>query len=276
MLTRFMMYPQLFVSVVIAASIGACAPVTPAAEPTAQQAQAETAPSATPAAAILADGWSSLGPGLDRRTLPAAEGHIGDLLVFRLDPANFDFDIGYDPVTPHSLQEWQATTGADIVVNGGFFDEQYRATGLVVAHGETHGTSYKGFGGMFLVTTEGPAIRWLRDEPPPDAGLVLGGFQSFPVLVAPDGRAPFRSENALRARRTVVAEDRQGRILFLIAPAAGYTLQSLGERLAASDLDLKIALNLDGGGSTGLLIRDPRYIVPAFTRLPIVILASQR
>ncbi|MCZ7671444.1 MAG: phosphodiester glycosidase family protein [Chloroflexi bacterium] len=46
--------------------------------------------------------------------------------------------------------------------------------------------------------------------------------------------------------------------------------------LVDSDLDLHIALNLDGGPSTGLLLADSNLSIPAFSPLPAVITVHEK
>ena len=216
-------------------------------------------------------GWTVLGPGMERRAWRPDRSGAGRLVAYRLDPGRLRFEVGYRPENPPTLTEWQADTGADLVVNGGYFDERFRATALVVAGGESHGRSYLGFGGMFSVGPGGPDVRWLRDRPYALDEAITAAVQSFPVLIA-DGVVVWTKDSPLRARRTVVAEDRAGSIHFVIAPDDSYTLRELALTLAESDLELRTALNLDGGGSTGVALGEPPEAIPAFTPLPLVIL----
>jgi len=198
------------------------------------------------------------------------------MMLLRLDPAALRFDVGYGPGAPRDLVGWQAETGALVVVNGGFFTESYDATGLVVSGGRTHGASYEAFGGMFAVTADGPEVRALGARPHDPAEPLVAALQAFPMLVASSAAAGFDDPAARPARRTWVGQDRAGRIVVGVAPEGGLTLRALADWLAASDLALDAALNLDGGASSGLLLAEPRELVPAFDVLPTVILAFER
>jgi len=103
-------------------------------------------------------------------------------------------------------------------------------------------------------------------------------LQSFPILVKPGGQLGFgpERENHVQARRTVIAQDRNGRILFIVAPQGYFTLHQLSVYLTESDLNLDIAVNLDGGGSTGLLVADPRELISSTRPIPFVILVYPR
>lgn len=219
-------------------------------------------------------GWQMLRPGLEQRVirLLAVDGRVREeLSIFRIDPALYEFRVAYRPGEPQTLAQWQAETGALLVVNGGFFTEEFVATGLTVIEGQANGGSYGDFAGMFAVTAGGPEVRWLGARPyNPDEPL-LYALQAFPMLVKPGGQIGYAEEDGQANRRTVVGQDSDGRILFILAPWGSFTLHQLSVWLAESDLNLDVALNLDGGTSTGLHLAEPEVVIPAFTRLPIVI-----
>lgn len=234
-------------------------------------------PSPTPP--VPDTGWQAIRPGLERRVinLVSAEGEwLESVTVVRLEPASFRFDVRYQPDDPLDLITWQTRTGATLVVNGGFFTESYQATGLIVANGQASGVSYEGFGGMFTVTEQGPDLRWLPDRPYSDQETLNAALQSFPMLLTPGGVLGVSAEDGQRARRTVVARDRQQRLLFLVFDGGHFTLYELSRYLAASDLELDVALNLDGGASSGLYLAEPEVYVPAFSLLPGVITVHER
>lgn len=238
--------------------------------------------SSTPAAIQDDTGWETIGTGVERRRLAVRDDArllIERLLIVRLDPALVRFDVAYSPGAPRTLAAWQADSGALLVVNGGFFTETYDATGLVVSDGVPHGVSYDAFAGMFAVTEAGPEVRWLGERPYDPAEPLLAALQAFPMLVRPGGVAGVVEPDASAARRTWIGQDGQGRVLVGVAPSGGLTLAALSAWLTASDLDLDRALNLDGGGSTGLVLvaaDGASESVPAFDVLPTVILAYPR
>ena len=219
-------------------------------------------------------GWELLRPGLERRAINlglAENGSRESLYILRIDPALFRFDVGYHPGQPQSLQQWQTETGALIVVNGGFFTAENIATGAIVVNDHSSGTSYRDFGGMLAITAEGPSLRWLPQEPfSPTEGL-LAGLQSFPMLVLPGGQPGYPDEDGNRDRRTVIAQDGNGRMLLVLAIRGAFSLHRMSRFLVESDLNIDRALNLDGGTSTGLLLSEPAEGIAAFNLLPIVI-----
>lgn len=206
--------------------------------------------------------------------------HIESLYIFRLDQNLFRLDVAYRE-TLLNLEDWQKETDALMVVNGGFFREENEKpvpNGLTIINGQAFGSSYDSFGGMLAIDDQGAELRWLAQEPYVPGEPLRAGLQSFPVLVKPGGEIGFLAEfeDNVRARRTVIAQDKDSRILFIVTPRGHFTLHQLSLFLTGSDLNLDVALNLDGGPSSGIMLANPREIIPSQTLLPIVILVYAR
>ena len=257
-------------------------PVTgPLAHPTPMLNDVPTVPTLTPTAAVLTSptpmpdtDWQLLRPGLERRLirlLDENERLQERLYLLRLQPELYRLTVAYRPGEAQSISAWQAETGALLVVNGGFFTEELLATGRIVVDGIGSGLSYRNFGGMLAITADSLEIRSLAERPYDPGEALQYALQSFPLLVNPGGKIGFPEEDSLRGRRTVVALDRNGRLLFILAPNGSFTLHELSRYLVESDLDIEIALNLDGGTSTGLRLANPAEEIPAFVPLPVVI-----
>ena len=225
----------------------------------------------------LIDEWTPLADGLAQRILPVFENgvEVERLYVLRIDPAYYRFDVGYSPTAPKTLPQWFEETNADIVLNGGFFTAEYYATGLTVADGVASGQSYD-FGGMVAIKDGVLDLRALSAEPySPDLQLDAG-LQSFPMLVNRDGSAAFTEPSVNRHRRTAIAQDKSGHVLFMVANNLHFTLTELSNFLAQSDLDLAIAFNLDGGPSSGIIVREPSFEIPSPVLLPTVLTVYRR
>lgn len=256
-------------------------------EPGAQPAAALTStpvPSLPDARETIPDtGWSLLQPGLERRVIEVYDGQnqlVESLHIWRLDQVYFRLDVAFSE-TPRSLESWQAGTNASIVLNGGYYsieNERYFPDGLTIVHGQVAGRSLAGFGGMLAINASGAELRWLVERPYEPGERLEAALQSFPILVKPGGQLglPAGQENHVSARRTVIAEDKAGRMLLIVAPRGYFTLHQLSLYLTESDLDLDIAVNLDGGGSTGILVANPRAVIAPGRPLPFVILVYPR
>jgi exopolysaccharide biosynthesis protein len=228
-------------------------------------------------------GWSSLQPGLERRVFEIYDDqnqHVESVYVWRLDQDYFRLDVAFDEA-PKSLDTWQRETNALMVVNGGFYsieNERFLPDGLIILNGEANGSSLNGFEGMLAIKDSAAELRWLVQKPYSSDERLQAGLQSFPVLVQPGGGLGFGAEreNNASARRTVIGQDKDGRILLIVAPQGHFTLHQLSVYLTESDLNLDIAVNLDGGGSTGILVASPRELIPSNRALPFVILVYPR
>ena len=227
--------------------------------------------------------WSLLQPGLERRVMNIYNDQnqlVESVHIWRLDQKSFRMDVAYEE-TPKPLETWQRETNALMVVNGGYYSiegERYFPDGLTIVNGKRSGRSFAGFGGMLAINDQWAELRWLQQKPYNSSETLQAALQSFPILVEPGGQTGYGAEreNHVQARRTVIAQDKEGRILFIVAPQGYFTLHQLSRYLTQSDLDLDIAINLDGGGSTGILVANPRELISPNRPLPFVILVHAR
>ncbi|MCI0710751.1 MAG: phosphodiester glycosidase family protein [Chloroflexi bacterium] len=259
-----------FVSVIIAVFTAACNLTT----------QSTTTPAPLiEDTAINPDGWIPIASGIEYREFDVDPSYAFPFVmsVVRIDSAQVDFRVHYQPDNPLSSLEWQAhLSDAAVFVNGNFFTGEFEATGLVVSDGVASGTSYSGYGGMFQVDQNG-AVR-VRS-------LVEGGsfgeplqhaVQAFPLLVDYGGqRASTGPGFNDPSRRTMIAQDFSGRILLFSTGLLGeISFNDAQEWLLNSGLDIDIAFNLDGGKSTTLMIRPDNgtaQLIPAVTDLPVIL-----
>jgi phosphodiester glycosidase len=233
--------------------------------------------------AVPETGWSVLQPGLERRVIEIYDNqnaHVESLHIWRIDQKYFRLDVAHQS-TPRTLEAWQQETNAAIVLNGGYYsiaNERYFPDGLTIVNGQAHGRSFNGFGGMLAIQEQRAELRWLVEQPYTPYERLYAALQSFPMLVKPGGALGFGAEreNHVGARRTVIAQDKNGRILLMVAPQGYFTLHQLSLYLTDSDLDLDIAINLDGGGSTGILVANPRELIAPTRPIPFVILVYPR
>lgn len=221
-----------------------------------------------------------LQPGVEIRSLDVpAGGDSGDtaqierVTVARFDPTQVVFRVLYTPRVAYPISVWAQRSGALLVMTGGYFTSENVVTGLTISDRQSHGYRYDDFAGMFAVTEgEDVTVRWLRTWPYDASEPLREAIQSFPVLVKPGGQMGFPADgdDGRASRRVVVAQDREGRILLLIAPRGYLSLHALAVWLAGSDLDVDTALNLDGGTSAGFWMSEgPR--VDSLIAVPSVI-----
>jgi exopolysaccharide biosynthesis protein len=194
------------------------------------------------------------------------------LSVVRLDPMQVRFRVHYNPSQPLRISGWAARLQTLLVVNGGYFTPEYETTNLLISDGETWGVIPGNYAGFFAVTADGQAdVRWLQDHPYDPTESVEQGLMSFPVLIKTGGEMGFPAEadNGMHARRTVVAQDTTGQILFIVVPQDTFSLHEMAVFLAECDMEIDVALNLDGGPSTGLWLQSEAHPINIDSRAAI-------
>ena len=200
--------------------------------------------------------------------------------IVRFDPHQINLSIAYQPTQPQLLSAWMQQEKALAILNGGYFDQNDNATALVVSNGQVFGTSYNGFGGMLSVDTQGNiSLRSLHQQPyNPGSEQLQQATQSSPMLILPGGQRADFDADASSSRRSVVAMDKQGRLLYIVSPNPQFSLDELADLLVNSDLSINLAMNLDGGASTGLYINSgsQHISIDSMTKLPIVIIVKAK
>jgi uncharacterized protein YigE (DUF2233 family) len=202
-----------------------------------------------------------------------------DMTLVRLDPAQVRFRVHYTPLELHAISEWSTMLpDALMIVNASFFTEAFTAVGLVVADGQVSGQSLIGYGGMFQVTGETVRVRSLVQEP--YQGEILDqAVQAFPMLIETGGQIARTGDGFdTPSHRTMVAQDTQGRILFMVTPLGTLTFRNAQQWLSDSGLNIAVAFGLDGGKSTGMYARasDGELLHPSIDPIPVVIAAYPR
>jgi exopolysaccharide biosynthesis protein len=162
--------------------------------------------------------------------------------------------------------------------NSGYFDQQNNATVLVVSNGKAFGESYAGFGGMLSVNSQGKVrLRSLHQQPyDPNKEHLEQSTQSAPLLVLGGKRTQFNADTS-QTRRSIMAMDKRGRLLVIIvSPGQVFSRDQLADQLASSDLSINVALNLDGGASTGLSVNaSSSYVaIDLLVKLPLVVIVN--
>lgn len=224
--------------------------------------------------------WETLAPGLERRTYyPTPENEITQIVALRIDPTYYNFRAHYRPGEPLTAQEWGAElVGVTAFVNANFFTEANEIIGLLVSDGIAYGSPYTDRGGMFLVQNGQPRVRSNINEPYMGEPLEQA-VQAFPMLVLDGSQAYYDNAPDRFTRRTVVAQDTDGRIILMVTPLFGLPLLDLSVYLPQTDMNIVNAFNLDGGGSTlmGIKVADQlEFPVTSLDPVPSVLAVYPR
>jgi uncharacterized protein YigE (DUF2233 family) len=224
--------------------------------------------------------WQTLSPGLEKHVyLPPPENEVTKITALRIDPANYTFRVHYHPGTPLTIRQWvDVLPGAVAFVNANFFDENANILGLLVADGQAYGQSFVDRGGTFLVQNGQSRVRSNIAEPYSGDSFEQA-VQGFPMLLLNGVQTYTDAAQDRYTRRTVIAQDSNGRIVLLVTPLIGLTLLDLSNFLPTTDMNLMNVLNLDGGGSTLMYLNvngAPEYIVTSLDPVPSVLAVYPR
>ncbi len=165
--------------------------------------------------------------------------------------------------TPHTIDEWAQRLGAPIVFNSGQFDANFAYLGWLKSQGQWLNTQRQPTWMGFLVSAPHAGGAWARivdlATPPErerDPRLWADAYDNvIQSMMLIDEQAQVRvRQSDLAACRTVVAQDRDGRML-IIATEGAVTLFDLAQWLPHSGLRVVRAMNLDGGIESQLAVR---------------------
>ncbi len=172
--------------------------------------------------------------------------------IVRFNPQKNKLNISQDTNNPKTVSDWQEKLTAKVVINGSYFDEEYNLTSRVVIDKESYGPLLSGKTGI-VRSVDG--LNWtINSKSEIEDNVPLYSLQSYPLLVD-DGNQNFTTGSDDIAARSIIANDKQGMMYLIITEYGVLTLNQTSEILANSlSVDIKQALNLDGGTSTGLAV----------------------
>lgn len=177
--------------------------------------------------------------------------------VLSLNKNKFTFEIKENVVNPLSVNAWHfENQDALAVINGSFFDENYKATGGLWLKGKgkiislTGNNSYDGAvvidanGKLSLQYLPSNNLQTLKDD---EQVLV-----NFPMLIS-KGKMLLKNNGGEGARRSLIGEDEQ--FIYLISTDSFYfNLYDMMVWTGKNLEGIENLMNLDGGSSGGLSV----------------------
>lgn len=149
-----------------------------------------------------------------------------------------------------------------ITINGSYFQENYLPAGLLKINNKTVSKLNK-YGGSGVLAIKGNQIAiFHKDKYPIYNDKFPELMQNGPLLVENNGKMGIYSDDKKYSARTAIGITRENKTLIVVADmAAAPSLYELSEIMTKPDSEggfgCKVALNLDGGSSTGLRINIP-------------------
>lgn len=211
--------------------------------------------------------WDSLAEGLAATlwTPPSSCPDVPPLLAFEIDPFRFRFTVHYfraeGLAMPPDIHEWRDRTGHALLFNAGLFRENFAYLGLLYGGGRSlGGKRHATWLGLFAAEPTTPdavparvldlATESFDEQAPP----YREAAQSL-MLLDQTGTVRVR-QSGKQAQQTIVAEQRDGRILLLKTTRAA-TLYDLANCLRASLPSVRRAMAMDGGSSSDVALAAP-------------------
>ena len=241
---------------------------------------------APPTAIATIDGnWNQISVGIVWRQMTfraPSSGQPATVLVSRFDPRYVRFRVNYFQGQVRDIGQWQAAIPSAVaIMNASFFDPQNRPLGLVATDNALYGALIpRTDTGLFLVQGGTPRVRSLFVEPYRSNEAFEQVVQGLPVLMVSGQVAPAFNPDLSTAAdsRSVIAQDKQGRILFIVTQYSKVTISDMARFLGASGLELQSAINVDGGSSTAMYLATggPSQFTLGLKKFPVSVAAFKR
>ena len=223
--------------------------------------------------------WDRLAEGLSVTTW-APEARCGEevarLTLLRIDPERFAFSVHFyreerldEPV---SVEEWLRRTKAAVIFNAGLFQPDYSYLGILLKEGRRlGGKRHPQWRGLFVAEPVAPGERKARVldlavDPFPEARPPFREAAQS-LMLFDRSRTPRVRRSEKRAQQTIVAEDRDGRIV-LIKTSEETSLWNLAHCLMQGRPELSHAMAMDGGSSSDVAVRSSAAGEWAGARVP--------
>ncbi|MEM7819389.1 MAG: phosphodiester glycosidase family protein [Candidatus Aenigmatarchaeota archaeon] len=191
---------------------------------------------------------------------------VDSMGLVKADPNYNKFRVFHDRENPKTIEKWQEYTNADVIFNSSYYQDTLDPVGLIITNGKMKGPKVnKAMKGMFVAEPV--------DDRKPKATIIdfseelfdyknpkwMEGVQSFPMLLDKNGNIGVKNSRWY-ANRTVLCTDRDGNIIVLTTEGGYFSLYDMGLFLRESELNIKNALNMDGGYEAEMMVKTDKLI----------------
>ncbi len=223
---------------------------------------------------------------MDRRSVTYNDGRTVTFLVVKIDETEFIWGLANEPEAPKTVTSWRDKLNANLVINGSYFDEQMRPTGYYSEAGTTSSRiawpsrdnqmKSAGYTGLVQIINDKLELSYLPDGWQRESTPDVAAFLSFPTLVN-NGKVLIAEDSQKYAHRTILAQDENGIPYIIITESGIPSLYECAVWLSQQPEEFAIAINLDGGPSTGLSYKDTETSLEiSSASVPNVVYLKQR
>ncbi len=196
-------------------------------------------------------------PAVEVKRFEFKEGeNSGEMVVVKLKKNSFKARLMENVSSPRYLNQWAKECENCLVVNGGYFMENYKSAGFLQVDGvreNPEGMYDQHLSGMIILDEGEISLRDLKVEP-----IVVGlngldnALQSYPFLLKNGGGA-IREDSGKLGRRTALGKDVDGHTYLVLVDQSHLSLYRFMEELLKTGIDFEHVINLDGGPSSGMI-----------------------
>jgi len=175
---------------------------------------------------------------------------VDTIMLARIDSKRFRFVVRNSSAGDKDIDQWEAALpNAVLIGNGSYYDDKgFPDTPIISENVPAGPSSYDAKAGAFV---DGNGEAHLIDLANKDWKTEIAGAQnamvSYPMLVDANGNTRTAPESRWLSNRTFLGQDGDGRIIIGTTKDAFFSLARLAVFLKTVPLDLRLALNLDGG-----------------------------
>ncbi len=197
---------------------------------------------------------------MERRSLEFSDGRTTNLILVKLPADEWRWSLENQPTEPKTVKRWRENLNSHLVINGSYFNENQSPTGFYQDEEQINLISWpdtdsqknpNSYTGSISITDGNLKLNYLPEQPSLEPSTATQAFLSFPTLLF-DGQALVKEDSQKYARRTVLAQDSNSTYYIIITESGVVSLYELANWLAAQPEQFNVAINLDGGPSTGL------------------------
>jgi len=209
----------------------------------------------------------------ERREVAYADGRQVSWILFKLKADIWSWSLANDPSSPKTVSAWRETLKSNLVINGSYFNEDYHPSGYYQEPNSSSSQPWPdlatqkkpdSYSGLLKIRDGKLEISHLTDKPQAKPAKSEQALLTYPTLLA-NNQSLVKEDSKKYARRTILAQDAEGTTYLLITETGAVSLYEASQWLATQPEKLQIAINLDGGPSTGLSYQegDSNFEVPS-------------
>lgn len=223
----------------------------------------------------LSSEWKKLAQGIELKAIPVTiEEATGQLVFLRVATEAAELQLEYS-AQPKRVSEWAQGGQQKIVLNAGYFKEDFSPVGYLRIGGQridSHLSRQEDTGLLAIEESGRVQLRDLSVRPLGQGEFFHQALQSFPFLIQ-NGQSVVTTTTGNKARRTAIGLDRNRHVWIIFLDEPAMSLYEFAENIEKTAPELQTVLNLDGGSSSGLSINFPAqtWLSDSQTKIPTVL-----